>query len=105
MQKNFYICQTIEIITNPKALNCCDNLFDETLSPHFIEETHDINDINITKEIEYLYNDIVENISEENFKIIKNDFYNLQFSKYQVQLKNSLLSSVNLGECEAKLKQ
>ena len=105
MQKNFYICQTKDIITNPKALNCCDYFFDETLCPNFIEGTGDINDINITKEIEDLYNDIIENIAAQNFKIIKSDFYNLQFSKYQAQLKNSLLSSVNLGECEAKLKQ
>ena len=42
---------------------------------------------------------------DENFKLIQNDFYNLQFSKYNTQLKNTLVSSVNLGECEPKLKQ
>ena len=100
LDKDFFICQASEIITNPKALNCCEYIIDENIC--YGNAT--INK-NITKEIENLYNEIISNIMDENFKLIQNDFYNLQFSKYNTQLKNTLVSSVNLGECEPKLKQ
>ena len=101
MEIEFFICQTSEIITNPKALNCCEYVIEDNLC----YDTNDIINKNITKEIENLYNKIILNIMDENFKLIQTDFYNLQFSKYNTQLKNTLVSSVNLGECEPKLKQ
>ena len=99
MQKEFYVCQETEIISNPKAIECCDYNPEENTCPESTEQSDKY------REIMDIYNDIVDNIFYENFDIINGEYYKIQLSKYQTQLTNTMLSVVNLGECEEKLRQ
>ena len=96
LEKDFFVCQQNNIITNPKATECCD---------YAENEVHC--EINITKLIEIEYNNIKENIENQAFKIIKIDNNFLQFSSLFDHLKNNnnSISKIDLGKCEDKIRQ
>ena len=96
MDKGFFVCQQSIIITNPKATECCD---------YYENEVHCA--INITKQIETEYNNIINNIEDKVFKVVKIENSFLQFSTLYEQLNNKsdYLSSIDLGECETKLRE
>ena len=98
LEKEFFVCQQSDIITNPNAIKCCDYYENEVFCVHIK---------NITKEIETAYHNIIENIEYKEFKIIKIDNSILQFSTLFEQLNNKYdnISSVDLGDCEAKLRE
>ena len=95
-EKGFFVCQQNNIITNPRATDCCD--YDEN-------EVHC--EINITKQIEIEYKNIIENIANREYKIVNIDSNLLQFSTLFDQLKSTHynISKVDLGKCEDKIRE
>ena len=112
IEKQFYVCQKNSIITNTKSIPCCEYDINgdkclNTLTTTFIASTVPITSIiNITKEIEMLYNNIIENMEDQNYKIVQIEIGIFQFSTVEEQLNNKseTISSVDLGECEDKLR-
>ena len=97
IDKGFFVCQQNNIITNPKVTECCDYYENEIYCS-----------INITKQnVKTEYNNIINNIEDQAFKVVKIDDSFLQFSTLFEQLNNKLdyISSIDLGECEAKLRE
>jgi len=113
--KQFYVCQKYNIITNPMSKNCCE--FDnEGLCTNEDQEDEDnITEsntivINETEQIENIYNSMVENIEETGYKIVKTPTCVFQYSTVEEQLNNKTeenkeVSSVDLGECEELLRK
>ena len=102
IEKIFYVFQKEYIITNIKSLECCD---------YYDNEAHcDFNKTDnnaISKEIMNFYNNIIFALEDLDYKIIKTENIFLQFSTVYEQLINSsdLGSSIDLGECEDKLRE
>jgi len=102
IEKIFYVCQKESLITNIKSLECCD---------YYDNEAHcDFNKTDnnaISKEIMNFYNNIIFALEDLDYKIIKTENIFLQFSTVYEQLINSsdLGSSIDLGECEDKLRE
>ena len=105
IEKQFYVCQKNSIITNTKSIPCCnydineDKCIDTTIIPI-------TSIINITKEFEIIYNTIIDNMEDQSYKIVQTEKGIFQFSTVEEQLNNKsdIVSSVDLGECEDKLR-
>ena len=105
IEKQFYVCQKNNIITNTKSIPCCnydineDKCIDTTIIPI-------TSIINITKEFEIIYNTIIDNMEDQSYKIVQTEKGIFQFSTVEEQLNNKsdIVSSVDLGECEDKLR-
>ena len=108
--RTLFVCQQEDIITKENAEKCC-NYNQETISCNYdiiLTSSEISNDINIEGEIETIYNNITfDDLVEYNFRIIETPLANLQFSSLRGQKNNKLLglSSIDLGECEEKLRQ
>ena len=102
IEKIFYVCQKEFLITNTKSVDCCDYYDNEA---HCNFNKTDNNDI--SKEIMNGYNNILLEIEEKNYQVIKTENMVLQFSTVNAQLTNTSneVSSVDLGECEDKLRE
>ena len=112
IEKQFYVCQKNNIITNTKSIPCCNyNINDDKC---IIPLTTSVDTtiipltsiINITKEFEIIYNNIIENMEDQGYKIVQTEKGIFQFSTVEEQLNNksAIVSSVDLGECEDKLR-
>ena len=105
IEKQFYVCQKNSIITNTKSIPCCnyDINEDECIDTTIIPIT---SIINITKEFEIIYNTIIDNMEDQSYKIVQTEKGIFQFSTVEEQLNNKsdIVSSVDLGECEDKLR-
>ena len=133
-EKEFYVCQKTNIITISKALNCCNYYNNEahcdeeivTTIPYYpakttinaptnsneaetnkISNTITVPIINITEQIQNLYNSIIKDLKNENYKIIQTQNAIIQYSTVEEQLNNrsNLVSSIDLGDCEQKLRE
>ena len=100
----FYVCQDGYFITNPKSLDCCDYYDNEAHCND--NNTENINEL-INKEVMNAYNNALLNIKEKDYKIVQTNHMTLQFSTVEEQLKNKTekVSSIDLGECENKLRE
>ena len=94
IERVFYICQENNIITNPNSINCCNY---PNLSACNAE----------SKEIEMNYNSIIADLGSQDFKVIKTQNSIIQYSTLKDQSTNTdnSYSSVDLGDCEDKLRQ
>ena len=103
----FFVCQKIELITHYKALNCCEFYDNKEHCGYNIDTNINLKVINITAQIETIYNNIIENMEDRNNQIIKTENIVLQYSTIDEQLNNKskMISSVDLGECENYLRQ
>ena len=92
--RQFYICQEDEIITNTYSINCCNY-------PNIAACSAE------AKTIENNYNSIIADIENNDFKTIKTENSVIQFSTVKDQLTNTdnSYSSVDLGDCENKLRE
>ena len=101
-EKIFYVCQQEFLITNIKSLDCCNYYENEAHCDFNISDNRAI-----TKEIMNAYNNILITLEEKDYKLIKTENMFLQFSTYYEQLTNisEMVSSIDLGECEDKLKE
>ena len=90
----FYICQENEIITNLNSINCCSY-------PNIASCNAE------SKAIAVNYNTIITNIADQDFKIVKTENSIIQFTTLKEQMSNSdnSYSSIDLGDCEDKLRQ
>ena len=121
IEKQFYVCQKYNIITNTKSIPCCNYNINEDKCNDILTTTltvpvsasvsvNTINPIitiiNITKEVEIIYNNIIDNMEDQSYKIIQTENGIIQFSTLKEQLDNQseTVSSVDLGECEDKLR-
>ena len=135
IKKIFFVCQKTNIITHPKAFNCC-NYFDNDIDCDYYIESTVINEvsenteingntklteitkiiesseiittiINMTEYIYSIYKNIIENMGDQSYRIIKSKNLILHFSTVYEQLHNKslLVSSVDLGECETLLRE
>ncbi len=107
----FYICQKTNIITNIKSLNCCNFIDNETYCRDQIIPTV-LNSIITTimeenKLIDEIYRSTIVNMKDDNSKLIHLNNNIFQFGTIEEQLKNvsNGISSVDLGECEQKIKE
>ena len=100
--KRFYVCQQYNIIINAMSKNCCE--FDNEV---LCKDEDNTTDINETKLIEDIYNTIITNIEDTGYKIVKTQTSVFQYSTIEEQLNNKTeeVSSVDLGECEGKLRK
>ena len=105
--KRFYVCQQYNIITNAMSKNCCE-IDNEGLCT-VEDNTLDLNttDTNETELIEEIYNIIISNLEDYGYKIVKTQTSVFQYSTIEEQLNNKTeeVSSVDLGECEEKLRK
>ena len=105
--KRFYVCQQYNIITNAMSKNCCE-INNEGLCT-VEDNTLDLNttDTNETELIEEIYNIIISNLEDYGYKIVKTQTSVFQYSTIEEQLNNKTeeVSSVDLGECEEKLRK
>ena len=106
--KKFYVCQSYNIITNPKLKNCCE--FNKKglciVSPNvFI--INNITEANDTQLIENIYDIFLLYIEDLDYRVVKTETTTFQFSTIEEQLNNrtELISSVDIGECEEKLRK
>ena len=90
----FYICQENEIITNLNSINCCSY-------PNIASCNAE------SKAIAVNYNSIITNIANTDFKIVKTENSIIQFTTLKEQMSNTdnSYSSIDLGDCEDKLRQ
>ena len=90
----FYTCQENEIITNLNSINCCSYPKIELCNAE-------------SKAIAMNYNSIIANIEDSNFKVVKTENSIIQFSTVKEQMTNTdnTYSSIDLGDCEDKLRQ
>jgi surface protein len=90
----FYICQENEIITNLNSINCCSY-------PNIASCNAE------SKAIAVNYNSIITNIADQDFKIVKTENSIIQFTTLKEQMSNTdnSYSSIDLGDCEDKLRQ
>ena len=104
IEKIFYVCQQEYLITNIKSLDCCDYYDNEA---HCDFNKTDNNNNAISKEIMNGYNNILLEIEDKNYQVIKTENMVLQFSTVNDQLTNTsnMVSSIDLGECEDKLRE
>ena len=100
----FYVCQNGLFITNTKSLDCCDYYNNEA---HCDFNSTEKNNELINKEVMNAYNNALLNIEDKNYKIVQTNHMTLQFSTVEEQLKNKTnkVSSIDLGECENKLRE
>jgi len=100
----FYVCQKGYFITNTKSLDCCDYYDNEAHCD--LNSTENNNEL-INKEIMNAYNEALLNIEDKDYKIVQTKHMALQFSTVEEQLKNKTekVSSIDLGECENKLRE
>ena len=93
-ERLFYICQKNEIITNSYSINCCSYPNVESCSAE-------------SKAIEINYKSIITDLASQDFKTITTANSVIQYSTVKDQLTdtNNTYSSVDLGDCEDKLRQ
>ena len=105
--KKFYICQRNKIITNPMSKNCCefDNEGKCIISDDFF--AINITETNHTEVNEFIYDTFLLYIEDLKYIVVKTETSIFQFSTIDEQLNNKteLVSSVDLGECEQKLRE
>ena len=90
----FYTCQGNEIITNLNSINCCSYPKIELCNAE-------------SKAIAMNYNSIIANIADSDYKVVKTENSIIQFSTVKEQMTNTdnTYSSIDLGDCEDKLRQ
>ena len=93
-ERIFYICQENDIITNPNSINCCSYPNLEACNAE-------------SKEIEINYNKIISDMGSQDFKVVKTLNSIIQYSTVKDQMTNAdnSFSSIDLGDCENKLRQ
>ena len=105
--KKFYICQQNKIITNPMSKNCCE--FDNEGKCIISDDVFAINitETNHTEVNEFIYDTFLLYIEDLKYTVVKTEASIFQFSTIDEQLNNKteLVSSVDLGECEQKLRE
>ena len=105
--KKFYICQQNKIITNPMSKNCCE--FDNEGNCIISDDVFAINitETNHTEVNEFIYDTFLLYIEDLKYTVVKTGISIFQFSTIDEQLNNKteLVSSVDLGECEQKLRE
>ena len=103
----------IETTFNTHIENSFNSLIETAINTKFESKTDIIINtigttiINVTEQIEKLYENIIGNMPNEDYKIIRLQATTFQFSTVEEQLNNKSngVSSVDLGECEQKLRE
>ena len=103
----FYICQQYKIITNPMSKNCCEFGDDGRCiikNDAFVINLTETNDTEVN---EFIYDTFLLYIEDLKYIVVKTETSTFQFSTIEEQLNNKteLISSVDLGECEEKLRK